>query len=522
MPVITPAPSGAALTPAPRSRRRRWVALGTVAVASITAVSASTLDGDPSAQAVTVPAGVTLVPIDGGPDYFARWSNSLPTDPGFFPIGVWNETLAELSWIQQYKNLGINTFVSLYNGVTTPMLDAIRAAGMYVVGGPTGPSTDPGSVFAARHFADEPDGIYVCNHGLPSWLASLCTGVPGSHTHASAVAAMSDELARRDPTRPVFNQYTKPVALPGYLSPHSLNDLRIFAKAGDITSFDYYPISDPWTPGQVWDIYRATRHTRDLAERSQPVWVFIETSYIFPETWGNRRSPTPAQVQAEVWQAIIGGARGIEYFNHNFYEQDPSQPPSQRVLITPAYATMAAAVQEVNARVNRLAPVINAPFAEGFVTATGNVNVMAKYHNGSFYVFAATSQHADQQVTFTLNGIGGASAVVVDEARTLTVTNGRFTDTFRGGTGVHVYRIDVASAPTTTTTTVAPTTTTTVAPTTTTTTVAPTTTTTVAPTTTTSTVAPTTTTTTVAPTKPGRRHGWFGRVKESAVRLYRI
>jgi hypothetical protein len=495
---------------------------------SLAAVGASDIGESMSVEASTLPPGVTLVPIDGGPDYFARWSNSLPTDPSFFPVGVWNETLAELSWIPMYRDLGINTFVSLYNGVTTPMLDAIRAADMYVVGGPTGPTTDPGSVLAARHFADEPDGIYVCNHGLPSWLASLCTGVVGSHTHASAVAAMSDELARRDPTRPVFNQYTKPVALPGYGSPHSLEDLRTFAKAGDITSFDYYPVSDPWTPGEVWDIYRATRHTRALAERTQPVWVFIETSYIFPETWGNRRSPTPAQTQAEVWQAIIGGARGIEYFNHNFYEQDPSQPPTQHLLIEPAYATMAQAVREVNERVHRLAPVINAPFAEGFVQASGTANVMAKYHNGSFYVFAATAQHATQQVTFTLNGVEGATAVVLDEGRSLPITGGRFTDTFEGGTGVHVYRIDLPAVAPTTTTTVAPTTTTTVAPTTTTTvapttttTVAPTTTTTVAPTTTT-TVAPTTTTTVAPPTtvKPGKRVGWYAKIRTTAIRWF--
>jgi len=427
-----------------------------------------------------VPPGVTLVPIDGGPDYFARWSNTLPTDPGFFPIGVWNETLADLTWIQQYKNLGITTFVSLYNGVTTPMLDAIRDAGMYVVGGATGPTTDPGPVFAARHFADEPDGIYVCDNGLPSWLASLCSGVPGSPTYASSVAAMSDELARRDPTRPVFNQYTKPVALPGYGSPHSAGDLRIFAKAGDITSFDYYPVSDPWTPGQVWDIYRATRNTRDLAERTQPVWVFIETSYIFPETWGTRRSPTPAQVQDEVWQAIIGGARGIEYFNHNFYEQDPSQPPTQHLLIEPDYATMATAVRDVNARVKRLAPVINAPFAEGFVQASGATSVMAKYADGSFYVFAATGQATTQQVTFTLTGIDGATAVALDEGRSIPVVAGRFSGSFPGGTGVHVYRIDLPTAPTTTPTTVAPTTT----------------------------------------VKPGRRLGWFGRIKAFATRWY--
>jgi len=131
-------------------------------------------------------------------------------------------------------------------------------------------------------------------------------------------------------------------------------------------------------------------------------------------------------------------------------------------------------------------------------------------------------------VTFTLNGVDGATAVALDEGRSLPITGGRFTDTFQGGTGVHVSRIDLPTVAPTTTTTVAPTTSTTVAPTTTTTvapttttTVAPTTTTTVAPTTTT-TVAPTTTTTVAPPVtvKPGKRVGWFGKVRTTALRWY--
>lgn len=131
---------------------------------------------------------------------------------------------------------------------------------------------------------------------------------------------------------------------------------------------------------------------------------------------------------------------------------------------------MATAVREVNARVHRLAPVINAPFAEGFVQVTGTANVMAKYHNGRFYVFAATAQHATQQVTFTLNGIEGATAVVLDEGRSLPIAGGRLTDTFQGGTGVHVYRINVP------------------------------------------TVAP------VETVKPSRRIGWFAKIRTLAIR----
>ncbi|MFC7480053.1 hypothetical protein ACFQX7_08465 [Luedemannella flava] len=36
-------------------------------------------------------SGAVLVPVDGGPDYYAKFSPGLPTDPGFFPIAVWYE-----------------------------------------------------------------------------------------------------------------------------------------------------------------------------------------------------------------------------------------------------------------------------------------------------------------------------------------------------------------------------------------------------------------------------------------------
>ena len=497
MPVTTRTPTGALTTPAPRSRRGFAIALAAaVAVTGLVAAVAGEADATPTSP----PPGVELVPIDGGADYFSQWENSFPTEPSFFPIGVWNETLAELSWVRQYRDLGINTFVGLYNGATTAMLDEIRSQGMYAILGASGPSTDPGSVMAARHFADEPDGIYVCSW-VESFLQPLCTGVVGQYTDATAVAAMSDEVQRRDPTRPVFNQYTKPVALPWYWSPHDRNDLEIYATAGDITSFDYYPVSDPWTPGEVWDLYTATRHVRELADYSRPVWVFIETSYIFPETWGNRQSPTPQQIQAEVWQAIIGGARGIEYFNHNFYEQDPSQPPTQHLLIEPAYAEVASAVKQVNERVNRLAPVINAPFARGAVVSDPGVNVMAKFHDGALYVFAAIAQDDSASIGFELTGVQQGTVEVLDEGRTLELVDGRFSDDFVGGTGVHVYRIDVSVEPPTTTTTVPPTTTTTVPP---------------------------TTTTTVPPPvendRPGKRWGWWKRLISFVERyaLFRV
>ena len=47
------------------------------------------------------------------------WSNGLPTDPGFFPIGVW---LQPPSRAQAYRDAGINLYVGLWKGPTEEQL----------------------------------------------------------------------------------------------------------------------------------------------------------------------------------------------------------------------------------------------------------------------------------------------------------------------------------------------------------------------------------------------------------------
>ena len=41
----------------------------------------------PPARAADAAPEVTLQPVDGGPDYYARFVHGLPTDPSYFPIG---------------------------------------------------------------------------------------------------------------------------------------------------------------------------------------------------------------------------------------------------------------------------------------------------------------------------------------------------------------------------------------------------------------------------------------------------
>lgn len=399
----------------------------------------------PSSGDVEPPAGVVLVEIDGGVDYFARWPDSFPTDPGFFPIALWGETLAEPGSIEAYRALGINTFVSLWPGAAYDVEAAIARAGMYLVDGIPDAREPPGDARAGWNFTDEPDGRYICDELTVAWLRSRCRGTPSSHTDAEAIASMANEVRRRGPGLPVLQQFTKPVARPGHVSVHDRGDLVTMARSGDIVSFDYYPLADPWDPGEISDLHDAVRRVRGLTGFDRPVWAFLETSAIFAENGVDHEGPTPEEIAAEAWHAIIGGARGLQYFNHNFALGNPKRPPTQHLLIEPEYRDIARGVRDLNARIARLAPVLAAPQALGVVRARGPVNVAVRFHDGAYTIFAATTSDRDATVRFEVTGPVTSQVEVLDEGRVLEITDGGFVDRFTARTGVHVYRIALGS-----------------------------------------------------------------------------
>ncbi len=51
--------------------------------------------------------------VDGGPDYYARFSHPLPSGPNFFPIGVWFCDVLSQNEINSDKDVGLNLYVNL-------------------------------------------------------------------------------------------------------------------------------------------------------------------------------------------------------------------------------------------------------------------------------------------------------------------------------------------------------------------------------------------------------------------------
>ena len=158
----------------------------------------------------------------------------------------------------------------------------------------------------------------------------------------------------------------------------------------DVTSADTYWFTDPnidsqWEGGAL--LNGATRPLTDAETRlaanygytvdrmryldgldgeHQPIYAFVEVGWPFTETAAQGgRAIEPAEIEAAVWHSLIAGARGVIYFNHSFGGPDQTQ----HALRDPAYAAERAAVDHTDALITQLAPVLNSPFDDGYVSA---------------------------------------------------------------------------------------------------------------------------------------------------------
>ncbi|NUR89344.1 MAG: hypothetical protein HOY71_35115, partial [Nonomuraea sp.] len=83
----------------------------------------------------TPPVGAKLkkVPWEGGPAYYGRFPATAAagwTNPAFFPVGVWNESVITRDDVTKDQQAGINTYVEL---TETSDMKLIRDSGMFAM-----------------------------------------------------------------------------------------------------------------------------------------------------------------------------------------------------------------------------------------------------------------------------------------------------------------------------------------------------------------------------------------------------
>ncbi|MFF1830866.1 hypothetical protein [Paenarthrobacter sp. NPDC058040] len=394
----------------------------------------------------THPAGTALRMIDGGPDFYGQFTNPLPTEPNYFPVGVWFESALEKDYLAKDLAAGINTYV-----VLTPDSDMelIKSSGMYAI--PTYPAGSA-SGFA---LGDEVDmwagggdapwsGKYPgegpicvpeqakCGYTVQSQLrAAAPQGAMIYANYGKGVTFwLSDEqsqtfiqgfqdLVSADNywfTDPNICAKTEGGAINGYLRDLSTDECRLAANYG-------------WTVDRI----------RKLTGGNKPVWAFVEVGHPFEDSPAAATITGP-QIRAAVWSSLIHGARGIVYFNHSFGGDCVTQH-----VLRDCPGDVRPAVTAVNQQIKQLAPMLNAPFLDGAVTTTGPVDVAAKLYGGKVHLLTGANTGNGGQAIFRL-ACGGRTAVVIDENRTIPVTDGTFTDNFADGNTIHLYRIEGGSS----------------------------------------------------------------------------
>jgi hypothetical protein len=451
-------------------------------------------------KGVALPRGVTLRQIDGGPHYYAKISPQSAWMDQHFMVGAWLEQPLTATEVRYDVAMGNNIYWSLAGnpldtkdcGGVQPCrvnFNVIRAAGMHASAPDV--TSASGSETVAYEGTDEPDlnfgagangwnphGVYNQSSCIPSGSACGYTVARFFYTGKPEGSSPGYPIGKK----PITQGFGKSVL---FWEPDST--AARFLTYSDTLSADSYWMTDPdldlpsqggcsllpdtsrecddgngpglSTAQRALPANYAFNVTRieqieALNGRSKPITVDVETGC----PGSNNICTTPAAAKAAAWHAIIAGARGIIWFQHNlggpcvdfssFY--DGSNPASSMFNCqqTPE-VTLHDVVKNVssfNHEVQSLSSVLLSPFAENYVTTRSDVSVMAKYSAGNFYIFAGSGRSADppannQSVSFRIAGNYTGIVHVIGESRVLRAVRGVFTDKFANEDSVHIYEI---------------------------------------------------------------------------------
>jgi len=318
-----------------------------------------------------------------------------------------------------FRKIGVNLFIGLsQGGPTEEELSALASAGMpaFATQTTTGLTSRNSRVIEAWMQVDEPDDAQWNGKSYGPCIAP------------SVIRRRYLAMKARDPTRPVYLNFGRGVAETGWVGRGPClgrtGMYREYARGGDILSFDIYPVNEGYP---LVEIAKGVDNLRAWGG-GKPVYAFVETTAISGGT-----GPTPAQIKAETWLAIIHGAAGTEYFCHVF------KPVFNEAGCLSA--PIASALNSQDSQILGLAPVLNTATVAGTSVSSGRrVDQMTKRYLAASYVFAVNTTPHTTKASFTLHGVRGGTAAVIGETRNIPVRSGSFSDTFTAY-ATHLYRI---------------------------------------------------------------------------------
>ena len=402
---------------------------------------------------------LSRIPWEGGPSYWSQFSKANATgwtSSSHFPISVFMGK-ADPVHVASLKDAGINLYMGVEYSPGIYPLTNVTSQGLYAM--PNINEWTPNDVgnndMAVSWFiSDEFDmgmGVRIQPGDQYTYLAEQHEWVDlaksyndGRFLHANfgngilrtywsqGAGVMNEHVSLMDSSS--ADKYT-------YTSPEVQGIIDGFHDAPDWPNGE--PVPRAYSYGWQADQMKRFQNPADL----RPIWTFVETAKPYLNESG-ARSIAPEEIEGAVWSALIHEARGIAYFQHNNDGRD-----TYSIVGIPE---VHAKVKAINAKVKSLAAVLN---TQSYYNTTVDVNdftyyrytfnngtdTMLKTHGGFAYIFAGIGMgHSLGTKSFTVPvGVAGTTVEVVGESRSLTVTDGSFSDTFANEYTHHVYKIAI-------------------------------------------------------------------------------
>ncbi len=396
---------------------------------------------------------------------------------GMFMIGVYGPEMTTSSFTK-WKCLGINTVVDVPDSFPGPDSDVTtfdnlaRQVGLHQIRQPflggSSPGTTAGikkdagntSLLAFSHI-DEPNN----NCGTAMKTSSLCT------EYSTWKAALPDvPIYTGFSGGDVVSGCTTGGNFPGVYTDPSPNG---FLAATDWISNDHYPVSGHFDNGSALDLMEMLKPIVQFQQWApeKPEFVYIEASRISQNSIAN--SVTGAQMTAEIWAAIVQGARGIIYFpevvasdvgfrfdgsGDSFCANSTCDPSTWTCPCndsdTSNNATcddkssagdpqgVSAAMVAQNTILGALGPVLQGDINPSDASISVASPLFAGWridaNNARWFIVVNPSGTAVSKTNLTLTGATTSTATVYGESRTVPISGGVISDSFKAYE-VHIY-----------------------------------------------------------------------------------
>ncbi len=323
----------------------------------------------------------------------------------FFPLMQW---LQCPSLFSVNVSLGINVFLGrgCDAGSDASEVDALERLGAYSVL-PFNPAVKGKAGLFGWRFGDEPDD----NGESPDQIRAEYLHNRGADPrHVNFLTLTSGFYSAMDP----------PAWMHGDRSYYGA-----YARATDASGFDIYPVTGWCRPEWLPRVGEAQRELQGFAGSSKPTYQWIEATSTSSQ-WCTGRGVTAAELRAETWLAIAGGARAIGYFTHSW------KPTYSQFRVAP---DVRAQIKRTDGEITDLAPALLA--ARNGFTCPRTLVCKATTLRGARYLLVVNPSRAAVHGALRLAGVSRSVRIFGSSGRRA-VARGAFSDTLPA-LGVRIY-----------------------------------------------------------------------------------